>query len=164
MTLAKGLAMKNVPSVLARYTTGFFRWIVFTSLSLIVAIVFVQIFFRYVLGRPLFWSEELAKFFFPWLIFSGAALASRGNSHIKIDFFADRFSEKWRSVVNRLVQICAIVFSFLVILYTIPLAQSQWDVKSTALYIPLNYFSLSVVIGLVGIIVYTVGGTRERKE
>ena len=153
--------MKKVQNILGRFTTNFFNWIVFITMSLIVVTVFVQIFFRYVLRSPLIWSEEFAKFLFPWLIFSGAALASKANRHIKIDFFVDRLPEKWQSIVNRIVQIASVIFCILIILYTIPLAQSQKDIKSTALYIPLNYFSLSVVIGAIGMLVYSFNGKKR---
>lgn len=146
--------MKSVRGVLIRLITTFFNWVVFMTLSLIVAIIFVQIFFRYVIKSSLFWSEELAKFMFPWLVFSGAALASKTNSHIRIDFFADRLPERWRSIIDKIVQVLSFIFCALVILYTVPLAESQKNVNSTALAIPLNYFSLSVVIGVIGMVVY----------
>jgi TRAP-type C4-dicarboxylate transport system permease small subunit len=127
----------------------------------IVVIILAQIIFRYAFGSPLFWSEELAKFMFPWLIFSGAALASKTDSHIKIDYFVNKLPERWQSIANRIVQIACVTFCILIILYTIPLAQAQKDVKSTALYIPLNYYSLSAVIGAMGMIFYSIRGKKR---
>ena len=156
--------MMNIRGVLIRFITTFFNWIVFTTLILIVAIVFVQIFFRYILKGPLFWSEELAKFIFPWLIFSGAALASKANSHIRIDFFTDRLPERVRPIIDKIVNLLSFIFCVLVVLYTVPLAESQKNVSSTALSIPLNYYSLSVVVGVIGMVIYTFWGKGQEKR
>lgn len=151
--------MKNIFRVVRRFTTNFFNWMTFVTMMLIVVTVFIQILFRYVIKSPLIWSEEFAKFMFPWLIFSGAALASRINSHIKIDYFADKLPDRLQSILNKIIQIASFLFCMIVIFYTIPLAESQKGMKSTALGIPLNCYTLSIVIGLVGIGIYILSGT-----
>jgi TRAP-type C4-dicarboxylate transport system permease small subunit len=156
--------MKNVRDTLDRSATVFFNWVVVITLSLIVIIIFLQIFFRYILKNPLFWSEELAKFVFPWMIFPGAALASKACNHIKVDFFAGRLPKAFQPVIDRIVQLLSSIFCILIIVYTAPLAQSQMNVSSTALSIPLNWYSLSVVIGGIGIIFYLFWGKGGEKR
>jgi TRAP-type C4-dicarboxylate transport system permease small subunit len=156
--------MKNVRDTLDRSLTGFFNWVVVITLSLIVAIIFLEIFFRYILNDPLFWSEELAKFIFPWMIFPGAALASRACNHIKVDFFAGRLPKAFQPVIDRIVQALSFIFCVLIIIYTVPLAQSQIGVSSTALSIPLNWYSLSVVIGGIGMIFFLFWGKGGEKR
>ena len=156
--------MKNVRDTLDRSATVFFNWVVVITLSLIVTIVFLQIFFRYILKSPLFWSEELAKFVFPWMIFPGAALASKANTHIRVDFFAGRLPKAFQPVIDRIVQLLSFIFCILIILYSVPLAQMQIGVYSTALSIPLNWYSLSVVIGGFGMIFYLFWGKSGEKR
>ncbi len=156
--------MKVVSNALIRLTTTCFTWVVFIALTSIVLIVFLQIFFRYLLRAPLFWSEELAKFIFPWLIFSGAALASKADNHIRIDVVADRLPPAWRPVLDKVVRVLSFLFCALIVLYTVPLAQSQVNVTTTALGIPINWFSLSVVIGAIGMIIYLFWGERPEKR
>ena len=156
--------MRNVQRILVRVATNFFNGLAFISMSLIVVTVFLQIFFRYVIQSPLFWSEEFAKFVFPWLTFGGAALAAKANSHISIDFFVDRLPKKMKYIVIRIGETLSCIFCVLVVLYTIPLAESQKNVTSTALAIPVNFYLLSIVVGVSGIVIFALWGKGKEKE
>jgi len=54
-------------------------------LGALVATTSLQIFTRYVLNAPFTWTEELARMFFTWINFLGAALIVKRSSHISID-------------------------------------------------------------------------------
>lgn len=63
------------------------------------------------------------------------------------------------------IRIAILVFCIIVLFHTIPLAKSQKGITSTTLDIPLNYYTLSLVIGLVGIVLYLlVSITREERK
>src|SRR4051794_8044698 len=47
-----------------------------------VAVIFAQVVFRYVINSPSSWLDEFAVLVFAWMIFLGAAIAQRGDSHI----------------------------------------------------------------------------------
>lgn len=47
-------------------------------------------FFRYVLGRPLVWTEEAARYFYIWTCYLGAAAAYHPGAHIRIGVVTDR--------------------------------------------------------------------------
>jgi TRAP-type C4-dicarboxylate transport system permease small subunit len=47
-----------------------------------VAVIFAQVVFRYVLNSPSSWLDEFAVLVFAWMIFLGAAIAQRGDTHI----------------------------------------------------------------------------------
>jgi TRAP-type C4-dicarboxylate transport system permease small subunit len=49
----------------------------------------IQIFMRYVMGASLSWSEELARYLFIWMTYTGVAYAIRKNAHIRVTMFAD---------------------------------------------------------------------------
>ena len=46
-------------------------------MSGMVALIFAQVIYRYILKQPLSWSEELAKYFFSCIIFFGAVILYR---------------------------------------------------------------------------------------
>jgi len=52
--------------------------------NMVVALT-LQVFFRYVVQAPLFWSEELARFLLIWSVFAGATFAFRHRTHMSID-------------------------------------------------------------------------------
>jgi len=155
--------MRNARSVLVRVVTNFFTWTAFISMSLIVATVFLQIFFRYVIQSPLSWSEEFAKFMFPWLTFAGAALTAKAGGHIAIDYFVNRLPDGMRYAANRIGEMLSALFCLSVLLYAIPLAESQKNVTSTALAIPANLYILSMVVGVSGIVIFVLWGKSREK-
>ena len=156
--IPEGFVVGRIYRDVMRFASKLFSGIVVITMMLIVLSVFVQIFFRYVLGSPLVWTEEFAKFMFPWLVFSGAALTSRIQGHIRVDYFADRLPKRVRSITDKFVTVGTLIFCVLVVVYAVPLAESQKGMKSTAMEIPLNYYTLSIVVGLLGIILYILGG------
>lgn len=77
-----------------------------------VIIVSAQIITRFILKTPLPWSEEVARYIFIWLVWVGAAFATKERKHIRIDV-----------VVNKLPQIgqkaCTIISTIIWIGFTI---------------------------------------------
>lgn len=74
---------------LAKFISGLrkLEYYVTTPLFLIMlAIMFIQVVFRYMLHQPLAWSEELARFLFVVCTFLGAAIATAERGHIEINF------------------------------------------------------------------------------
>ena len=51
----------------------------------IVALAVAQVGFRYGLGQPLIWSEELAKLLLVWMVFLGAAVLCWDGRHLDVD-------------------------------------------------------------------------------
>src|SRR5947209_19755435 len=49
------------------------RWVAMALATIIIAILFVQIFYRYVLNTSIVWSEEVATWCLVWLVFLGSA-------------------------------------------------------------------------------------------
>jgi len=90
-------------------------------------------------------------------------LAVKVSGHISINYFVDRLPKKMQHIINRIVRYF-LQYLLLVVLYTIPLAESQKNVNSTALAIPLNYFSLSIVVGVIGIVIFMLWERAGRKN
>jgi TRAP-type transport system small permease protein len=51
----------------------------------ILLLVVTQVVMRFVFQRPLFWSDELARYCYVWLSFIAAVAVTAGRSHIRID-------------------------------------------------------------------------------
>ncbi|MDR1519366.1 MAG: TRAP transporter small permease [Planctomycetota bacterium] len=83
--------------------------------SLVFLVVLIQIFFRYVLGSPLVWSEELSRFIFIWVSLVGWVQAIRSGSHIRITFIEERLPAGLQKAIRVLFQLCVMVFFVLLI-------------------------------------------------
>jgi TRAP-type transport system small permease protein len=54
-------------------------------LFVILVLVVAQVVMRFVFERPLFWSDELARYCYVWLSFIAAVAVTAGRSHVRID-------------------------------------------------------------------------------
>lgn len=54
------------------------------SLLILVLVLAAQVFFRYVLGVGLAWSEEISRFAFVWFVYISASLAAQRGTHIRV--------------------------------------------------------------------------------
>jgi TRAP-type transport system small permease protein len=69
-------------------------------IALIVVTISIQVFTRYIFGRPLVWVEELATYAFIWSVFIGAALGMKELRHIRIETFVGRLAPRPRSLMR----------------------------------------------------------------
>lgn len=70
---------------------------------LIVTAITVQVFTRYVLGRPIAWVEESATYAFIWMVFVGASLGLKQSRHIVIATFGSRLPPRLGAALRMLV-------------------------------------------------------------
>ena len=68
--------------------------LVTVSLLLMIIVVFLQVFFRYVVHYSLPWSEELARYLMTWVVFIGASMGAREGVHIGVAAFVN-LMPKW---------------------------------------------------------------------
>ena len=76
-----------------RIIDGYYRlltWLLVVSVAILIIPVSLQIFSRYTALIPSYiWTEEMARFFFIWMIMLGAMIGIRDSSHFDIDLFPD---------------------------------------------------------------------------
>lgn len=85
-----------------------------------VVVLFVGIVFRYVLDRPLIWSDELASILFLWLAMLGAAVAFRRGEHMRMTALVARFSSAQHAFLDLVATCAALAFLLLI-------AGPSWD-------------------------------------
>jgi TRAP-type C4-dicarboxylate transport system permease small subunit len=62
-------------------------------MSFLIVLMFIQVVFRYFLGRSITWSEEVSRLLFIWTVFLGIDLAAKYNRHIRVTFQLKLFTE-----------------------------------------------------------------------
>lgn len=118
------------------------------GLATIVLTVSAQVIFRYILGRPLMWSEELTKMVYLWLTFIGSTVAARDGIHIRVDYFLQKASRGTASTLKRFSMIISIIFCSLTAYQGCLYARIQVDIRSVALNIPLAWVTGGIVVGM----------------
>jgi TRAP-type transport system small permease protein len=90
---------------------------VLIALLLVVMTVLItwQVFARFVMGTPLRFSEEIARFAMIWLTLLGAAYAYRKGSLISVDILHEWSPPIVRKVLNIVVFSLSAVFAFILV-------------------------------------------------
>ena len=139
---------------------------IIVTLSITIVSVVAQVIFRYVLHNPLVGSEELAKLSFVWMIFLGAAVVTRDDLHIQVDYFFLKLPPTLQTVVAWSMRCVTLTLFGVVVYYGVQVMAAQSGMKSVGLNVPLAYYSCAVPIGALFLIYYTLHEcrTRDRKS
>ncbi len=117
------------------------------------------VFTRYVLGHQSPWTEELAKMLLVWVALLGASIGFIRNSHLGVDYFVNKLSEKWRTIGQLVVYLLVAFFASVVLIYvgyrlvTLTLTTSQ---PSPALHIEMGYVYLALPISGFFIVIFSI--------
>nr|WP_276519687.1 TRAP transporter small permease [Bacillus infantis] len=139
--------MKKVDRVIEHIEEYF----VFSSLLLMVLIVFINVLGRFVFNFSISWSEEAARYLMIWATFIAASLGVKKGSHITLDILTVYLPEKANRIVRAISYILSMVYCILLLVIGIPfimdmIAKGQ---ISPALHMPIHFVYLAIVAGAV---------------
>lgn len=84
--------------------------------GLILVIILLAVFFRYVVNQSLFWSDEVVRYLFVWFTLLGGALVLRDRRHIRVEYFVEQMPRGVRRAVEFLGLLLILAFNvFLVV-------------------------------------------------
>lgn len=126
------------------------------SMSLIFLCVILQVTFRFILQSPLPWPEELSRIFFIYLVFIGAAEASRERSHIAIDvmdvFHLSARTDRYLDIVRNVLVLIVLAIMGHGAYQIIPIGYNMY-LPATGL--PMSVMSAPVLIGAILMFIWT---------
>src|SRR3954464_7714412 len=82
---------------------GWEDWVSFVLFWMMAAVVFYQVYTRYVLADSAGWTEEIARYFLVAVVFIGASMSVRKNNHIQVDYFYRLMPKAMGRVLSTLV-------------------------------------------------------------
>lgn len=134
------------------------KWFVLTATVLMTMITTIEVFRRYFFGLSYKWSEELVRFLLVWVTFVGGSIMLKRGELVYLDLIQERFLSNYKEKVNKLLNILVIVFSSIVLYYSYKYTFSPSVVmqKSPGLNISMSYIYLSIPLGLLLIILFSV--------
>lgn len=127
-------------------------WLAIATFCGMFACVLGQVGFRYFLGDPLTWSDELARYLFVWCSFLGWIIAARRHSHLAIGSLPERASPRVRALLAILAAGAALAFAAVLGFYGTRLMVRNIDVDTTTLF-----FTMGVVYAIVPLATLAVG-------
>ena len=84
---------------------GWEDWVTFALFWMMAAVVFYQVFTRYILDDSAGWTEEIARYFLVAVVFVGASMSVRKNNHIQVDYFFRLMPRALARVMSTLVDL-----------------------------------------------------------
>ncbi len=143
---------KKIRKVLDRFVD----FVIIVLFIILFAVVLMQIFFRYVLNSPLVWSEELSRYIFIWVSFLGWTLATRHNTHIRVEFLLKSLPKSIKFIIEIITHLIVIFFISMLIYLGIRMAARSVDVPTVTLFFTYAYIYAIVPIASAIILFYTI--------
>jgi TRAP-type transport system small permease protein len=93
------------------------EWWSVLLLVLMVGIVCLGVFFRYVLNESLVWYDEFASYLLVWLTFYGAVVASYRRRHIAFDVVVSKLRPETRRIMDFIGELFCLGFQIVLFYY-----------------------------------------------
>ncbi|WP_010142232.1 TRAP transporter small permease [Oceanicola sp. S124] len=110
----------------------------------------VQVFFRYVVGTPLIWTEEVVMIAFIWTVFWAVAFCVPIREHVTFDVVYDVVSPRTRRIMALGVTVIALIAFGLLILPTLDYLDFLTRKKSPVLRLPMHWIYGCYILFVVG--------------
>ncbi len=125
-------------------------------LGVMLASVGLGVLFRYLLQRPLSWTEEVVLMCMVWLVFLGASVATKHKEHIIIDFVVALVPRSVARVMEVIAVLVAIAVLLAMVWQGVELVQRTQFMTTTALGIPTMYMYSAVPVSAVLMIIHNL--------
>ena len=124
---------------------------------IMVAVIFMQVIYRYVLHAALEWSEELTRYMQVYITFLGGAYAVRKRAHIGLDDFAKMLPEKIQKVLGIVVDLVSLGFLGIVLVHGVQIMRIIVYQRTPSLGVPMYLMYAAIPLGALLSIIYLLG-------
>lgn len=130
--------------------------------SLMVILVTVQVFMRYVLNNPSSVTEALTRYLFVWLVLTTSTYAFGKREHMCISVVKNMFSEKRKMMVDILIELLTFLFSATVMAYGgVKITSMQMVQMDASLHIPTGLIYSIIPICGIAIMFYCICNIQD---
>ncbi len=106
-------------------------------LATMLVTMLLNIFFRYVLYKPFFWSDELNNYLFIWMAFLSSAYVMGNDAHVRVDAILTRLPQVIQHIIKLVMDLIMLV---MFVLYIHPSLRMLGNLRrSNMMRIPLKY-------------------------
>jgi TRAP-type C4-dicarboxylate transport system permease small subunit len=114
-------------------------WVLVGLFSVILVIIVVAVFFRYVVNQSLFWSDEVVRYLLVWFTLLGTALVLRDRRHIRVEFFVEHVPHSLRRTVELAGLMLVLAFNVFLVVAGFLWVRQTAGTYTPALGLPLNW-------------------------
>ena len=117
-------------------------------LAMIVLLILLNVFMRYIMDASLSWGEELTLWLFVWFVWLGVSYAFHTGDHVRITALRDLLSARNRLYIDVMIALCVLVFLLVLTFECIKLIMMPFVINQSSvvlgLPIPILYASAPV--------------------
>ena len=127
-------------------------WFLFIGYSVLVMVLVLQVFSRFIITLPFMWTEEVARYLFIWITYVAASVCIAKRRHIVVDFIVLRFPIKIRLALEIFYSVGILLFAAYVAWWGFQFSQLNFSrpfFSTSALNLGIAYLSVPVGLTLV---------------
>lgn len=111
-------------------------------------IIFLQFFTRYVLNDSLAWTEEIARYALMWVVFIGAAMVTRRNSHIAVELLSNLMPpSSARAALLAFIDVVKLGFLGLLAYFSVMIVERMHYQRMTVFDLPMSLVYGGIAVG-----------------
>lgn len=144
------LSEKSRPGRLLRAARAYLvvlEWLAIGAIALMTLVAGLQVFYRYVLGDSLFWSEELMRYLMIWTAYLCAGLAYTREEMLGMRFAVDACPQRLRVLIDWVGRLLVVAMLCTVAWYGYQFAAQTTAEEAVALEVSMAWMHAAVPIG-----------------
>jgi len=131
----------------ARIVANVPEYLLIALMIVVFADMVLGVFSRYVMGRAVFWVEEVGSYSLIWLTFVGGAIGVRRGSHFAMPILVERLSPQHRSFLHIIHSLLILLVGVVLIWFSLPLIRANAPSVTPALRLSLAVIYLAPLVG-----------------
>ncbi|MCG6658224.1 TRAP transporter small permease [Halomonas campisalis] len=131
-------------------------WALAALLLVMTVLIFWQVFARFVVGSPLYFSDEIARFAMIWLTFIGAGYAYRKGLLISVDIVLEFTGPRISRLLRVLIILASALFAFILVKYGFELVGRVANQTAPSTRVSMMWPYLAVPAGGIVILINSV--------
>ena len=117
-------------------------------MTVMAIVVCAQVILRYFFSYSIDWADEVARLMFVWSMFLAIPHGVKLGSHVGIDALSRFLSEKYRSLLARLIQLLCAILCIVVVYMGIFVAGEKWDELMPTIDITASMYYIPVIFAM----------------
>jgi TRAP-type C4-dicarboxylate transport system permease small subunit len=148
--------LTTVIATLSNFIDAIAKKLAIFLIGVLVVLVLVTVFFRYVLSVGIGWSDEVARYMNIWVALLGASIAFKSGEHVGVEFFRNLLPEKAAKIMKFVTNIAMLALLGLSEYYCyLYVARSR--AVTPSLQIPYKWIQMSIFVGLAIMTIHLLG-------
>lgn len=137
-------------TVLSKGVKGIIRaceWIVLIFLAISVVVIGIQVFFRYVLGHPLPWTEQVARYLFIWMTMLGLPMLFYRGYTLAFTLIFDALPDLPQLIIDTGIKLISLAFTAFYFWHSLQYCIEAGSKLAPGLEIPMNVVYIAQPVG-----------------